>query len=71
MHVLPDRASLQEDFAFPIRDQDVDRPMTQVIHMHVVSGFRTNDAVVGINNAKHLPAMLRLTGLTAAQSRSH
>src|SRR4029453_18087895 len=60
MHVLPDRASLQEDFASEIEDEDVDGPMTQVIHMHVLSGFCPNDAIVGINKAKHLPSMLRV-----------
>src|SRR4029077_3861864 len=60
MRVLPDRASLQENFASEIEDEDVNGPMTQVIHMHVVSGFCANDAIVGINNAKHLLATLRV-----------
>ena len=60
MHVLPDGASLQEDFALQIEDQDVDGPMTQVIHMHEVAGFCANHAIVSINNAKQLAATLRL-----------
>ena len=43
-----------------IEDEDVDGPMTQVIHMHVIAGFCADDAIVSINNAKHLLATLRL-----------
>ena len=51
--VLPDRASLKENFASLIENEDMDRAVPQVIHMHVIAGFCARHTILGIHHAKN------------------
>ena len=61
--VFPNRTLLKENFAALIEDEDVNRPMPQVIHMHPSARFSTYDAVLSIHHTKNFLAMLSLCGL--------